>query len=79
MKNDSGVRNAGATIKKKIKITIAATAAPTSGRANNRFDRPSFTRFDASAGAPVGAGVWMSDSCELRSVGIGRGPLTHAN
>ena len=54
VKNDSGVRNAGATIKKKMKSTTAATAAPTSGRANNRFDRPSLTRFEASAGAPVG-------------------------
>ena len=59
MKNDSGVRNAGATIKKNTKSTIAATAAPTSGRANNRFDKPSFTRFEASAGAPAGAGVWV--------------------
>ena len=39
-----------------MKMTIAATAAPTSGRASSRFDSPSFTRFDASAGAPAGAG-----------------------
>ena len=32
VKNDSGVRNAGATIRKNTKSTIAATAAPTSGR-----------------------------------------------
>ena len=57
VKNDSGVRNAGATIKKKIKMTIAATAAPTSGRASSRLDRPSLTRLDASAGAPAGAGL----------------------
>ena len=57
VKNDSGERNAGATIRKKMKITIAATGAPTSGRASSRFDKPSFTRFEASAGAPAGAGV----------------------
>ena len=28
VKNDSGDRNAGATIKKKMKMTIAATSAP---------------------------------------------------
>src|SRR6478735_6760573 len=53
VKNASGERKAGATIKKKIKMTIAATAAPTSGRARRRFDQPSFRRFDASAGAPT--------------------------
>ncbi len=53
--NDSADRNDGATTKKKIKMTTAATAAPTSGRARRRFDQPNFTRFDASDGAPTGA------------------------
>jgi hypothetical protein len=57
VKKDSGWRNVGATIKKKMKITIAATNAPTSGRASSRFDNPSFTRLDASAGAPAAGGV----------------------
>ena len=47
-------RNEGATIRKKMKITTAATRAPTSGRASRRLDRPSVTRFDASDGAAVG-------------------------
>ena len=54
VKNDAGERNEGATIKKKMKITTAATRAPTSGRASSRFDRPSVTRFDDSDGAAAG-------------------------
>src|SRR5690242_19631145 len=34
-----------------MKMTIAATRAPISGRANNRLDQPSVTRLEASAGA----------------------------
>jgi len=49
VKNDSGERNAGATMKKKMKMTTAATSAPTSGRASTRLDSPSDTRFDGSA------------------------------
>ncbi len=37
-----------------MKMTIAATRAPTSGRASSRLDKPSVTRFDASAGAAAG-------------------------
>ena len=51
VKNEAGDRNAGATTRKKMKMTIAATNAPTSGRANSRLDQPSLTRLDASAGA----------------------------
>ena len=40
-------------MRKKMKMTTAATSAPTSGRASSRFDRPSLTRLDASAGAPA--------------------------
>src|SRR6478736_3484187 len=57
VKNDGAERNDGATIKKKIKMTIAATRAPTSGRASSRLDRPSLTRFEASDGAPAAGGV----------------------
>src|SRR3954453_7671365 len=51
VKKDAGVRKAGATIRKKMKMTIAATRAPISGRARSRFDQPRVTRLDASAGA----------------------------
>ena len=34
-----------------MKMTIAATRAPISGRASSRFDQPRVTRLDASAGA----------------------------
>ena len=54
VKNDAAERNDGATIKKKMKMTIAATRAPTSGRASSRLDRPSVTRFEASDGAAAG-------------------------
>src|SRR6476469_4209764 len=57
VKNDGAERNDGATTKKKMRITIAATRAPTSGRASSRLDRPSFTRFEASDGAPAAGGV----------------------
>jgi hypothetical protein len=42
------------TTRKKMKITTAATRAPTSGRASKRLDSPSVTRFDASDGAAAG-------------------------
>ena len=35
-----GDRKAGATMRKKMKMTIAATRAPISGRASSRFDSP---------------------------------------
>src|SRR3954451_2129915 len=54
VKKEAGERNDGATIKKKMKMTIAATSAPTSGRASSRLDRPSVTRFEASDGAAAG-------------------------
>src|SRR5689334_5787623 len=38
-------------MRKKMKMTIAATRAPISGRASSRFDQPSVTRLDASGGA----------------------------
>src|SRR5689334_21466701 len=50
-------------MRKKMKITIAATNAPTSGRASSRFERLSVTRLDASEGAPARSvlrGVLMS-------------------
>src|SRR6478672_2351160 len=51
VKNEAGVRKAGAAMRKKMKMTIAATRAPISGRASSRFDQPRVTRLDASAGA----------------------------
>ena len=39
--NESTDRNAGATIRKKMKRMTAATSAPTSGRASRRLDQPS--------------------------------------
>ena len=61
VKNESADRNAGATMRKKMKMTIAATSAPTSGRASSRLDRPRVTRFDDSAGADGGVAlvVWL--------------------
>ena len=37
-----------------MKMTMAATRAPISGLASRRLDRPSATRFEASAGAALG-------------------------
>ena len=44
-----------------MKMTMAATSAPTSGRASNRLDRPRVTRLDDSAGADGGGAlvVWL--------------------
>ena len=39
-----------------MKMTMAATRAPTSGRASRRLDRPRVTRFEDSAGADGGGG-----------------------
>src|SRR3954447_25795122 len=38
-------------MRKKMKMTIAATSAPISGRASSRLDKPKETRLDASEGA----------------------------
>jgi len=57
VKNESAVLNDGATTRKKMKITIAATSAPISGRASSRFDRPRVTRLEDSAGADGGAAL----------------------
>src|ERR687894_111252 len=54
VKKEGAERNEGATIRKKMKRTIAATRAPTSGRASSRLDKPSVTRFEASDGAAAG-------------------------
>ena len=61
VKNESSDRNDGATMRKKMKMTMAATSAPTSGRASNRLDRPRVTRLDDSAGADGGGAlvVWL--------------------
>src|SRR6476659_8061093 len=40
-----------------MKRMMAATRAPTSGRASSRLDHPSCTRLEASACAPRGAAV----------------------
>ncbi len=55
MKNAAGERNAGATIRKKMKMTMAATKAPTSGRPSSRVVQLTWTRLEASAG--VGGAV----------------------
>ena len=54
---DSAERKAGATARKKMKMTMAATRAPTSGRASSRLDRPRVTRLEASAGTVEVGGV----------------------
>src|SRR6476661_2134940 len=61
VKNEGNDRNEGATMRKKMKMTMAATSAPISGRASRRLDRPSWTRFDDSAGAAGGGAlvVWL--------------------
>jgi hypothetical protein len=41
-------------MRKKMKMTMAATRAPTSGRASKRLDRPRVTLFDDSVGADGG-------------------------
>ena len=51
VKNAGALRNAGATMRKKMKMTTAATRAPISGRASSRLDRPRETRLEASEGA----------------------------
>src|SRR3954451_8198700 len=45
-------------MRKKMKMTTAATRAPTSGRASKRLERPRVTRLDGSAGADGGV-VWV--------------------
>src|SRR3954453_2296867 len=76
VKNASADRNAGATMRKKMKITMAATSAPTSGRASRRLDRPRLTRFDDSAGADGGVDggvVWavlLIMSSDVWSTGV---------
>src|SRR5690348_12093909 len=63
-------------MRKKMKMTIAATRAPTSGRARIRFDRPNFTRLDASDGAAFEVsftGVLITAPVVLSSEGPDRG------
>src|SRR4051794_19234322 len=77
VKREGAERKEGATTRKKMKMTMAATSAPISGRASRRLDRPSWTRFDASVGAPAGAvlTVWLMLSSEVRATGgQARGP-----
>ena len=40
-----------------MKMTMAATSAPTSGRPSSRLDRPRVTRLEASDGAAGGGSV----------------------
>src|SRR3954453_18558074 len=57
-----------------MKMTIAATRAPISGRANSRLDRLRVTRFEASEGAvPVSVlrGVLMTAPALFDVVGAG--------
>src|SRR3954468_6126247 len=73
VKNDSAERKAGARARKKMKMMIAATSAPISGRASSRLVSAGRTRPVGFDGVGLGSAstVWLMITPPLSGVVLG--------